>query len=158
MIIREINNSPVEIKLLALITVFLWCSVFRFSSTFLSSFLTLLPHQTWKFTQRECLFLSLSPFISHFAPSPSVLPSFPPKGVPQLADSLWEIITSLEENVVACSKCLFQTWMLKILYGCRHCSTVVPSCSSFSFLHSVWLFYSSYVMVEVIMSCIHSCI
>lgn len=84
----EINNSPVESKLSARITAFYsaQCSDIRALIPALpfcfsrwvspSSFLTLLPHRRWKFTQRESLFPSLSPPLV-FTPSSSVLPTFP---------------------------------------------------------------------------------
>lgn len=116
----EVNNSPVEIKLSA--HSFLFCSVFRFSCArsdslspslvefFLSSFLTLLPDQRWKFTQRESLFPSLSP-PRVFTPSSSVLPSFPQR----CADSLQETITSKKKDVSARSNCLFAAMEAELL-------------------------------------------
>lgn len=115
----EINNSPVEIKLSAHIAAFLFCSVLRFSCS-RSSFPSLLPPLV------EFLSLLFSPsslirgenlpkgslsFLPSLLLSSSHLPhqfcQVSPKGVLQLADSLQETITSLEENFIACSNCLF---------------------------------------------------
>lgn len=133
MIIREINNSPVDIKLLALVADFLksaQSSDFHALSCLSLFFFYPSPTSEVKIYPKG-VSLSFSLSFSHLHTFLIGSAKFPPKCVLQLADSLREMITSVEENFVACSNCLFQT--CKIIYGYIHCSIMVPCCTFFRF-------------------------